>query len=57
MVFNKVLIIPIIAWIVLTVKLTTGYEFPSEWADLTADAIIAIIGIAGHFIHPKKPLN
>lgn len=50
---NKQLIIPIVALVVLVAKQGFGYEMPDETTNLITDAVLAIITLAGIFMHPK----
>lgn len=51
---NKALLIPIVSFVALIVKNSTGYELNNEAVNLAVDAILAINTIIGIFLEPKR---
>jgi hypothetical protein len=50
--FNKALIVPIITLIAMLVKQSAHIEIPNPLIDQTADAVMAVVTLAGLFMHP-----
>ena len=51
---NKALIAPIVALALLLAKQTFGVEFDSETQNAIVDGVLALITLAGIFMHPNK---
>lgn len=54
---NKVILVPFLSAIALFIKQVTGYEFPDEMIEGTANFIGFIVMFIGLFIRPKKDSN
>jgi len=52
--FNKALILPIVAFVVFNLKLIFNIELPSDYVDMTTDAILSIFSLIGFFMQPNK---
>lgn len=52
---NKALLVPMLAFMALLVKTTTGKEIPNDLVDKSADVIMGLITIVGFFMHPSTP--
>lgn len=52
--FNRGLIAPIVAVVLILIKSSTGFQFDDSVSNQITDAILAIVTLIGIFTHPTK---
>jgi uncharacterized membrane protein len=52
---NKMILIPIIALVLMTVQKVLGFEFSTEELQIINDGLLAIAVLIGILTNPKKP--
>ena len=52
--FNRGLIAPIVAVVLILIKSRTGFQFDDSVSNQITDAILAIVTLIGIFTHPTK---